>query len=281
MILKFKTNAKLNLTLDIAGVRGDGYHEIESIFHSINLADEITLRAVEGGRNVEVDSVLGPCGEQNLAYKAAKMFLDFTNLNYDIKISIDKQIPLLSGLGGASANAAGVLLALNKAANNILPYNELHTLALNLGADVPFCLTGGTAFVSGIGEKIQPLNHSDFHFVLIKSYEKKSTAEQYKMLDLLNVQKTDFTRNFMQNPCILNEKSVNNVFKAVNFECEKILQSLCSAGAIVASLSGSGPTCFGIFVDEKSAKNAKNILKSTENEVFYAKSTENSTDFFQ
>lgn len=281
MILKFKTNAKLNLTLDVTGVRPDGYHEIESIFHSVNLADEISLEVKDGEKNILVISNFGPCGENNLAYKAASVFLDFTNLNYDVKISIIKKIPLLSGLGGASANAAGVLLALNKIFNNPLPYEKLHTLALKLGADVPFCLTGGTAFVGGIGEKIKQIEHTTFHFTLVKSYEKKSTAKLYKMLDSVNAQKTNFSRNFMQNPLILNEKTVNNIFKIVNPESCKILENLYSTGAVVASLSGSGPTCFGIFKNESSAKNAENKLKSLENEVFCAKSAKNAVEFFQ
>ena len=280
MVIRFKTNAKLNLTLDVTGVRADGYHEISSIFHSVNLADEITLKTKNGNGNIIVQSDFGPCGEGNLAYKAAKLFLNFANLNRDVEIVIAKKIPLLSGLGGASANAAGVLQALNKVSGEILSTDNLYALALQLGADVPFCLTGGTALVGGIGEKIQLIGQQNFHFVLVKSGEKKSTAKVYKMLDFAGAQKTNFTHNFMQKPHILSEKTINNVFKIVNPACEQILQDLRSIGAVVASLSGSGPTCFGIFEDEKSAKIAKNMLKSTKNNVFYAKSSQNAIEFF-
>ena len=156
--MKVKTAAKVNLALDVTGKLPNGYHDIESVFQTVGLYDEINVELTDSGIDLtcEVPEEFAssdpiPCDERNIAYKAAKLFFEENDISCGCRISIKKGIPSQAGMGGGSTDAAAVVYCLSELTGKQLSHTE------RLGADVPFFLTGGTALVKGIGEKITPI----------------------------------------------------------------------------------------------------------------------------
>lgn len=260
--MKLKANAKINLTLDIVGIRTDGYHLIDSIFQSVSLCDEVT---VEMNSDIIVTcSDITICAESNIAYKAAKKFFEYTALNGGVFVNIKKNIPLASGMGGGSADAAAVIVGLNKLYDARLTEKELCEIGLSVGADVPFCIVGGTARVGGIGEKLETLhNMPDCTVLLIKHGAKQSTADMYKKIDsyprtesYTQVVVDAIKNGDLKTIC----KNVSNAFSAVCDNTE-LINDIKITHPQAVSLSGSGPTVFAIYNDMVTATNAKKILE--------------------
>ena len=176
--------AKINLTLDVVGVRADGYHLLESVMQSVDCCDTLTARATDGVLTLEV---LGapPCpAEKNTAYRAAQVFLRETGIKGGAVLTLKKRIPQQAGMGGGSADAAAALLALDKLYDTNLTTEQLCVMGLQVGADVPFCVLGGTAMVTGIGEGLKSLPAlPDCHIVIAQPADGVSTAAAYAALD--------------------------------------------------------------------------------------------------
>ena len=184
--LRVQAHAKINLYLDIIGKRPDGYHEIETIFHSIGLHDDIYLRKrTDRQITVHCEHPHVPCDPRNLAYRAAKLLLDdISDLN-GVEITILKRIPVAAGLGGGSANAAAVLCGMNVLFDLGLTQSDLMQLGVQLGADVPFCILGGAALGRGIGEILTPLPAMEQAWVLLANPGFEiSTAWVYQQINL-------------------------------------------------------------------------------------------------
>lgn len=277
-----RAGAKINLALDITGKRSDGYHCIKSVMQSVSLYDLITVEAAKCGITVNSDDVtLG--GLNDITFKAAKLFFEKSGIKKGAVINIKKSIPVSAGLGGGSTDAAAVLLALNKIFGNPLSFNKLRESALDLGADVPFFLTGGTSYVTGIGEICEALpNCPDCFFVIAKNSEKQSTAEMYRKIDLshnLPVINVEAAKQAVLNGDLnLLCNSIGNVF-SVAWEHNIITDILNSAGAKSVSLSGSGPSYFGAFDNLKSANTALNSLKNRGITAFSVKPTASAVIF--
>lgn len=274
-IIKMKACAKINLSLSITGKREDGYHLIDTVMQSVDLYDNVTVSIAE---NI---SVL--CGveelnnENNIAFKAAKLFFERTGIKAGAEIRIEKNIPTAAGLGGGSADAAAVLLALDKLYNTNLSYNVLCEIALKLGADVPFFIKGGTQRAQGIGEVLTQLpSLNQGYFVLVKQGIKPSTGEMYRRLDSENPPLPDTQKTIKalhNNDIVALAESFKNSFAAVNepFESEQYLKD---SGALAVSLSGSGPTHFAYFENKESAQKVYAHLKSQNNECYIVKPIE-------
>lgn len=257
--------AKLNLTLDIKGKRPDGYHELETVMHQINLADKITITQIPEGIEVTSNCPELPAGEGNLAYKAARTILDKHPGQGGVAIHIEKAIPIGAGLAGGSTDAAAVLKGINGLYKLNLSPRQLMSLALEIGSDVPFCLQGGTALARGRGEKLEslPLN-MNFHFLLVKPSFSVSTAEVYSQFDLSQVNQKPDTRRFLEgwhhcdiiSVCHAMENVLETVTAVRYPEIESIKKRLVKLGALKALMSGSGPTVFGLFRDKASARQA-------------------------
>ncbi|NLA83507.1 MAG: 4-(cytidine 5'-diphospho)-2-C-methyl-D-erythritol kinase, partial [Clostridiales bacterium] len=157
--IKLRAPGKINLTLDVKYKRPDGYHEVETLMQSISLWDKVVLTECNEGIHIISDSRDMPLNETNLAGKAARLIIDRFSISSGITIEIEKNIPIAAGLAGGSTNAAAVLLGLNALWNLGLSQAGLMELGARLGADVPFCICGGTAEAPGIGEKITQLFH--------------------------------------------------------------------------------------------------------------------------
>ncbi|MBQ7088094.1 MAG: 4-(cytidine 5'-diphospho)-2-C-methyl-D-erythritol kinase [Clostridia bacterium] len=176
--------AKINITLDIVGKRADGYHLLESVFQSVSVYDTITVKTKwSRGITLIADDCRCPA-EKNTAYQAAVAFFRYTGLKKGVKITLDKHIPQQAGMGGGSADAAGVLWALNLLFGTRLTVAQLCEIGLTVGADVPFCVLGGTAFVTGIGEGLRPLPPlPDCYIVVAQPDEGIATKEAYAAVD--------------------------------------------------------------------------------------------------
>ena len=155
--LRIRAHAKINLFLDVLYKRPDGYHEIETVFQSIGLSDEIILKKLPKDIKIKCEHPQVPLDESNLAYRTAKLLFESSELSAGVEITIKKRIPISAGLGGGSADAAGVLVGLNQLFELGYEREQLMQLGAKLGADVPFCILGGTALGQGIGEILTPL----------------------------------------------------------------------------------------------------------------------------
>ncbi len=260
--MKLKACAKINLTLDILGKREDGYHLIDSVFQSVSLCDVLTVEKSDGISVCCTDSTIND--KDNIAYKAAKCFFEYTNINGGVSVKIEKHIPLASGMGGGSADAAAVILALDKIYGTNLSEDALCEIALRVGADVPFCIAGGTARVGGIGEKIEKLPACpDCTILLIKHGKKQSTAQMYKKIDSYPTRElhTEEAVNAIKSGDI--KALCQNVSNSFALVCDNtaLINDIKATTPSAVSLSGSGPTVFAIYNDTDTAKKALQKLE--------------------
>lgn len=259
--MKLKANAKINLTLDVIGKRDDGYHIIDSVFQSVALFDEVDVEKNDVLSVICSDSTI--CDNSNIAYKAAEKFFEYTGCTGGARITIKKHIPLASGMGGGSADAATVILALDKLYKTDLSQDDLCKIGLSVGADVPFCIVGGTARVGGIGEQMSALpNMPDCAILLIKHGKKLSTADMYKKVDAYPQTNfyTDAVADAIKNGDL--NTVCQNVFNAFSSVCDndELISNIKSTNPLAVSLSGSGPTVFAIYNNTSEAQSASKIL---------------------
>lgn len=264
--IHLKAYAKVNLTLDIVGCRADGYHLLNSVMQSISLADAITLQKEPQGITIYSDHPLVPMGEKNICYRAIQAFQCHTQVAGGVKITLRKNIPMAAGLGGGSADAAAVLYGANLLFNTKLSLAELQEIGVQVGADVPFCLQGGTCLVQGIGEQVTALkSFPETNIVLVKPQAGVSTAEIYGRLPS-TAHGRQSTARFLE---LLEENQgaevlgtvLANALEAVTAELvpevELWKRRLRAAGAHTALMSGSGPTVFGLFTRDTIAQEFK------------------------
>lgn len=269
--IDIKARAKINLSLDVLARRPDGYHEVRMIMQSIEMHDEIEIEKLPSGIEIACNSPWVPTDEGNIAYKAAKLILDKYNLDKGVKIAIKKQIPVAAGLAGGSTDAAAVMKGLNEMFGLGLGADELMLLGSSIGADVPYCIRGGTMLAEGIGEALSELPLlSGVDLVLVKPKIGVSTAWVYKNLNLAKIINRPDTNLLME---AIKDKDIKRVSKNMRNVLENVTAGkygiikdiklkLLEAGALGSMMSGSGPTVFGIFEDRKSAEYAYNKIKS-------------------
>ncbi|HHV61019.1 MAG TPA: 4-(cytidine 5'-diphospho)-2-C-methyl-D-erythritol kinase [Firmicutes bacterium] len=254
--------AKVNLTLDILGRRPDGYHEIESLMQSVDLAD--TVRISHGGPGIEIlsDSPDVPADSTNLAAKAALALATSCGARLGARIQIRKRIPVAAGLAGGSADAAATLLGLNELWGLGLTTGQLVEIGARVGADVPFCLTGGTAVARGKGELIEQLPPLEgVWFVIVVPRIKVSTADVYRQFDDLPTTRRSSTARATDSIWAGDieglAKALGNSLEAVtarrNPEIARIKEILLARGALGSVMSGSGPAVVGLVRSRDSA----------------------------
>ena len=248
--------AKINLTLEVLGKRDDGYHELRSIMHSVSVYDRITVEP-NGTENISVFCSV-PLPERNTARTAAELFRAHTGCS-GVDIRIEKAIPSEAGMGGASADAAGVLRCMEQLFGR-LPEVELYSIGKKVGADVPFCLLGGCALAEGIGEKLTKLERFEYPLLLVRGKAGISTGKLFSFIDekpLSSDARINRADGFLADTA--HPKLHNDLFPAaVSFapEIEEYRQRLLSLGALDAMMTGSGSAVYGIFSDTESAKRA-------------------------
>ena len=268
-----KAMAKVNLGLDVLRRLENGYHEVMMVMQTVNLYDELTVKKEEGCA-ISITSNTGelPLNEDNLIYKAAKLLSTHTGKEYGVKIHLDKQIPIAAGMAGGSTDAAATLLGLNALYDLGLNKEELAKIGVKIGADVPYCIYGGTCLSEGIGEVLTKLPDAPDCFVVIAKpgigvstkyvYENlhietvKDHPDIDGMIDAIKADNLDGVAQKMEN--VLETVTIKRYPEiAVMKEC------LLENGAENALMSGSGPTVFGIFKEEEKAKRALFKLEET------------------
>lgn len=268
-----KAYAKINLFLDIDSKRENGYHNIVSIMHTVDLYDNITVETEKGDEKiitVTCDDSTIPCGKDNLVYKAASLY----PISGNIDIHINKNIPMSAGLAGGSADAAATLIALNDISDKPLDIDELCNIGAKLGADIPFCIKKGACLVEGIGEILTPIEPMpSYPMVIAREGEGMSTPEAYRQLDVKYNDFKNYNVNYGLLDILKNEKKspkefcrgLFNIFEAAvepqRPSVSKIKQTMLQNGAAGAMMSGSGTSVFGIFENEEDAKKCTEILQ--------------------
>ena len=278
-MLKKLAPAKINLFLRILGKRADGYHDIVSLMQKITLYDELTFLPRPKGIVLQCPNSDLPISEDNLIFRAAEAVFAYTGYSSGIEITLTKNIPVAAGLGGGSSDAATTLLALNEMCQLGLTKVELMKIGAKLGADVPFFIFGSSAFAQGIGEKLKAWkNPLKLNLVLINPCFSLSTKLVYESLNLrLTKKRINYSiPRFSELGDIIREmhNDLETASLRMHPELTDIKQLLLRHGALSAMMSGSGPTVFGIFTDESSAKKAAGDLSkiSHQGRVFFAQS---------
>ncbi len=276
-----KAPAKINLTLDVLGLRPDGYHDVEMVMQSVSLYDTVTL-TLHGtpGVTLETDRADLPLDRRNLAVDAACRFLEAVGLakKQGVLIALEKRIPVFAGVGGGSSDAAAVLRGLNRLTRADLRLPELLEIGAEVGSDVPYCILGGTALARGRGEALSPLPPlPGCHIVLCKPGFDVPTPVLFRAIDQWPPRRRPDTKGMIS---ALETGDIHgiaaklhNVFEAV-LEKEQwetvaaIRRMMTEEGALGTAMSGTGPTVFGIFYEEELARRAKFELQSRYREVF-------------
>lgn len=259
--MKLRCNAKINLSLDVTGKREDGYHTLESIFQSVAVYDILTVSVQTGSGIVLRCNVPAlPRDARNLAYRAAQAMLEASGRECKVIIDLHKHIPSGAGMGGGSADAAGVIYALNSLLECGYSDEKLREIGLSLGADVPFLLMGGTALAQGVGEILTPLPAlPELHLVILKGRQSVSTPKAYAAIDALekpfHPDTAQMRKAIEEQDMSLLVKHCGNTFEdAVALaDVERAKEALRADGAQCAVMTGSGSAVFGIFPDKQSA----------------------------
>ena len=279
--LSLKAYAKVNLGLSVIGKRGDGYHELRTIYQSISLADRVEVSISTGASSVDLEAtgIEVPGGKQNLAVRSAEAVLGELKLRRRVSIRLRKLIPAGSGLGGASSDAAAVIRAMLFLSGRKLPIETLLRLAAGLGSDVPFFLFGGRALGIGRGEEVYPLPDLPRRScVVIFPGTSVSTPQAYRQLraPLLTTHRTN--HNIELFCAKVNQADWNrlgNDFERVVFavlpRLAEVKRILLRCGAEKASLSGSGSAVFGMFREYRQAQEAARRLRLADDDVFLAR----------
>lgn len=275
-----KSYAKINLTLDITGKRDNGYHDVKMIMQTVNLFDLIIVDKKRGGISLKSNLSYLPTDEKNIAYKAALLFFEKSGIDGGASILIHKNIPVAAGLAGGSGNGGGVLCALNALYDFPFSEEEILKMTVVLGADVPYTIKCGTCLSEGIGEILTPLNDAPkMNILLVKPPINISTAEVYKEFDEsteISHPDTDKMILAIKNGDIKGiSENLSNVLESVTVKNNPVIsgikEKMIKNGAIGALMSGSGPTVFGIFEDEKLAKASADSFYKQYKEVYICK----------
>ena len=274
-MITLKANAKINLSLDVLRRRENGYHDVELIFNEISLSDTVTVSLRDDKKIVlTCDDLTLPTDERNIAYRSAEVFFKESKLNGGADIDIKKRIPHGAGLAGGSADAAAVLKALNSLTGNPFSQEKLMEIGVSLGADVPFCIMGGSALAEGIGEILTPLPHLEgITYVLAKPEESISTKWVYENLNLNerpeNLCVQAVAEGIRRGDLEMIFKNAGNIMESVTAQKVPVINDIkrcfIENGAEISLMSGSGTTTFGVFKDaEKAEKAAQEVRKYTD-----------------
>lgn len=278
--IKVTAPAKINFHLDVLNKRDDGYHNLKMIMQALSFQDIIYIEKTNSGKVIlKSDEKNLPDLQNNIINKAINLFYKENNIKLTgLDIFVEKNIPMNAGLGGGSADAAAILTALNFLEKTNMGILQLQEMGAKIGADVPFVFSGATKFVEGIGEQINDLPLiQDCFILIIKPQYDVFTKEAFSKIDNIKIKKRpdmEGAIRFLKNKDLIGfAKSCCNVFEEV-IECEevfKIKDKMISLGAVNSSMTGSGPSVFGIFETEIAVARAFDALKQEYKNIFIAK----------
>lgn len=273
--IELKAMGKINLGLDVLGTREDGYHLVRMIMQTVRLYDRMEIRRKDTpGIRVSTNLHYLPTNENNLVYKAAKLLMDEFRIRSGLEIRLEKHIPVAAGMAGGSSDAASVLFGVNKMFELDLSQKDLMERGVKLGADVPYCVLRGTALAEGIGEVLTPLpSMPDCHVLIAKPGISVSTRYVYEHLDAKPITEHPdidaVMEGLRQGDLGKIAANMGNVLESVTIPAYPVIDSIKrdmkANGALMAMMSGSGPTVFGLFDDLERAKEASRFLKGRGN----------------
>lgn len=267
-----KAYAKINLGLDVIGRLPNGYHEVKMVMQTVGIYDVLTLEKISEGIVVTTDNGELPTDENNLIYRAAGIMLEQYNISQGVRIHLEKNIPIAAGMAGGSTDAAATFIGMNELFGLGATEEELRNLGVKVGADVPYCIMGGTALAEGIGEKLRPLPApADGYLLIAKPDINVSTKYVYEHLDAEGVEVHPDIDGMIE---ALEQRSLEGIVNRLGNVLEnvtvkkypiiaEIKKSMLENGAEGSLMSGSGPTVFGIFKEEEQAIKALKVLKQT------------------
>lgn len=271
-VIKQKAYAKINLGLDVVGKREDGYHLVKMIMQNIGIYDELTFQKQAEGISLKIDSLELPADGNNLVYRAAKLIKEEYGIEEGVCIQLKKRIPIAAGLAGGSTDAAAVFKGMNQLFELGMSREEMCRLGVKIGADVPYCIMGGTALAEGIGEELTLLPDAPGAILLLAKPDiSVSTKEVYQKL---HVEELKFHPDIdgMTKAVIRHDlngiiERMSNVLENVTIAKYPVIDEIKSFmkdhGAAAALMSGSGPTVFGIYQNQGQAGEAYMELKKT------------------
>lgn len=267
---QIKAYAKINLGLDVVRRLENGYHEVKMVMQTVGIYDELTLTRTEEGITVTTDKEELPTDDGNLIYKAAKIMMETYHIEGGIHIHLKKNIPIAAGMAGGSTDAAATFKGINRLYDLDCTLEELMKLGVKVGADVPYCVLGGTALAEGIGEKLTSLNTAPDCYVLVaKPPINVSTKYVYEHLDAEGIEEHPDIDGMVE---AIWEESLQGILDRMGNVLENVTEKkypiiarlknkMKELGALNSLMSGSGPTVFGIFIDERIAREAFETLK--------------------
>ncbi|GAA0865053.1 4-(cytidine 5'-diphospho)-2-C-methyl-D-erythritol kinase [Paraclostridium tenue] len=289
--IDLKSRAKINLSIDVLGKRDDGYHIVDMIMQTIDLYDNLKITKIDGDFiKIKSNSKDIPLNQNNIVYKAADILKKRFNIKDGVEIYIQKNIPVAAGMAGGSSNAAAVLVGLNKVWNLGLSESQLKEIGLQLGADVPFCITGGSALAQGIGEELTNIHglSENVNILVCKPDIFVSTKEVYQSLDMNKVQKRPKNKKLIES--LKNDdikyvcENMVNVLEEVTAskykEIKQIESVMMKNKALGSMMSGSGPTVFGLFDNKEYAIKAKEELLINYNQVYLVNSSNKGVEIY-
>lgn len=271
--IKLKALAKINLGLDVVRRREDGYHEVRMVMQTIHLYDQLLIQKSEA-QGIQIHSNLSflPVNENNLVYKAGKLLMDEFDIHTGVSVELNKHIPVAAGMAGGSTDAAAMLYGMNQLFGLKLKRKDLMERGVQIGADVPYCIMRGTALAEGIGEKLSSLPPMVKCPVLIaKPAVSVSTKFVYQNLKLdeqtphpdIDALIADIRNKDLDGICA----DMGNVLETVTIPnypiIAQIKEQMLKSGAKASMMSGSGPTVFGLFADEETARRARAEMKAS------------------
>ncbi len=269
-MLSRKAYAKINLGLDVIRRREDGYHEVKMIMQTVSLYDVLTFEKAAAGITVTTDKDELPGDENNLVYKAAKLLTETYRVKEGVRIELRKNIPMAAGMAGGSTDAAAVFHGMNELFGLGMTEQEMCGLAVKIGADVPYCIQGGTALAEGIGEILTKLpDLPDCPLLIAKPDIEVSTKYVYENLHAEELRRhpdMDGMRKAVENGDLAGiTKRMENVLETVTIEKYPVIREIKDFmkgnGARNALMSGSGPTVFGVYEAEEKAEAARKLLE--------------------
>lgn len=267
---RIKACAKINLGLDVIKKLENGYHQVKMIMQTVDICDELLLEKADSGIVLTSDCPELSMGTDNLIYKAVRLMQETYRIPGGVRIHLKKRIPIAAGMAGGSTDAAAAMKGMNRLYGLDVPLRDLMSLGLALGADVPYCLMGGTALAEGIGEKLTALPPAPDCFILVaKPDVSVSTRFVYEHLDAAGLTERpdiDGIRAAIEQGSLQGILDhMGNVLETVTIPACPIIRQLKTRmrelGAVSSLMSGSGPTVFGIFLEEQKIRQARETLE--------------------
>ena len=276
--IKLKARAKINITLDIIGKRDNGYHDVEMIMQTINLFDRLLLRKIKKNKiSIKTNLSYLPVDERNLVYKIINYMKETYHINEGVFVDLYKMIPVAAGLAGGSSDGAQAILGMNRLFDLKLPMEEMLEIGSKFGSDIPYCMIQGCALATGLGEKITLLeDFPEMHVLILKPKFSMSTAVVYQNFQLDEVEVHPETNKVIKaikerdkdTICSSLVNVLETVTPKIHPEINKIKEQVKQLDANGVLMSGSGPTVYGLFKDDKVAKKALNHFRKSKNMQF-------------